>query len=202
MKKILLVSSLLFSIALLSVQFSACSCKCEEDNNFNIPERIILAGEQFIASKTGTEYYNAYIRFDPINSKNIESFFELRFIIEIPDKPFFNGKILFYADSTGTVLTDKDITGIPECLLDPTNCDFQIDEAHAIAIASEAGLSKGIKDWKSALLWNAKHKKYLWHVLSTLSEAGGQDRYIAKGQEVLINPASGEMIEFNSWNIR
>jgi hypothetical protein len=187
----------------LALNFAACSCNCEqEENQFPFPDNAISNADKLIINRTGSDFYKEYVSFDPVHSKRIESLFELRYKINIPDKPYFKGEIVVYTDSLGNILLDKEITGIPDCFTDPANCEFNISDIQAKAIAETEGLEKGIKDWKIGLLWNGKHKQYLWHILSTLSESGNEERYMAKGKELLINPSSGKVVEMNEWNIR
>ncbi|MDP2302513.1 MAG: hypothetical protein Q8N03_08825 [Ignavibacteria bacterium] len=203
MKKLLTKIFVGFFALALTWNFAACSCNCgQEENQYPFPDNVTTNADKLIINKTGSDFFKDYISFNPVNSKRIESLFELRYKINIPDKPYFKGEIVIYTDTLGNILYDKEITGIPDCFTDPQNCEFHISDIQAKSIAETEGLDKGIKDWKIGLLWNGKHKQYLWHILSTLSESGNDERYIAKGKELLIDPSSGKIIELNEWNIR
>lgn len=202
--KILFSFTLIALIVLTTVlNLTGCSCKCEEESNeYPFPNHIFAESENLIIAKTGDQFFKDYIIFDPVYSKKIENFYELRYKINITDKPYFKGEIVIYTDSSGRILKDKNIIGIPDCFSDETNCDFNIDEEKAKAIASDAGLDSGVKAWKTGILWNDKYNKYLWHIISTSYEAGGIERYIARGKEILIEPSNGKVLEINDWNIR
>jgi hypothetical protein len=83
----------------------------------------------------------------------------------------------------------------------PEQCDFNIDEQKARQLAEEYALNPGIRDWKTGFVWDYKLERYVWKIISTLTELGEGDHYKATGQEVVIDPNTGEIIAFNDWRI-
>jgi len=123
------------------------------------------------------------------------------YTLKIPEKPYVDGLIEFAIDDNGNLITERGTSGIPNCVKEPLECDFPIDEAKAIAIAQDAGLEKGIKDWKTSFHWYAGDlKTYIWTVSNTLSESKqGIGSYQASGKTVIIDANSGKVIEISGW---
>ena len=63
------------------------------------------------------------------------------------------------------------------------------------------GLKEGVKEWDMGFMWDFKFHRYVWRILSTLTEHGGEENYRAKGQEMLIDPNTGEVLALNDWII-
>ena len=119
----------------------------------------------------------------------------------MPDKPYVNALIKFTADSVGNVLINRDIVGIPRCKNFPEECDFNIDEQTARQIASDMELKEGIREWDAAFIWDFKLQRYVWKILSTLNESGDEENYKATGQEMVIDPNTGEVLALNDWKV-
>jgi hypothetical protein len=119
----------------------------------------------------------------------------------MPDKPYVDAIIKFTVDSVGNVIKNRDIVGIPRCLNFPEECDFNIDEQTARQIAGNMGLKDGVKEWDAGFMWDFKFNRYVWRILSTLTELGSDENYKATGQEMLIDPNSGEVLALNDWRI-
>jgi hypothetical protein len=98
-------------------------------------------------------------------------------------------------------MENRDIVGIPRCLNYPEECDFNIDEQSAKQIATDMGLKDGVKEWDIAFMWDFKFKRYVWRILSTLNEYGGEENYRANGEEMLVDPNNGEVLALNDWRI-
>jgi hypothetical protein len=112
-----------------------------------------------------------------------------------------NATIKFTVDSIGNVMKDRDIIGIPRCKNFPEECDFNIDEKTARQIASDMELKEGIREWEAGFLWDFKLKRYVWRILSTLTEYSSGDNYKATGQEMVIDPNTGEVLALNDWRV-
>ena len=119
----------------------------------------------------------------------------------MPEKPFVDELIRFTVDSTGKVLNQYEVVGIPDCNANQFDCDFVVDENTARQIAAENGLPKGIKDWKVDFVWVAKYNKYVWNLFSTLKENKNVDNYRAEGEQIVIDPNNASVIYQNSWKI-
>jgi hypothetical protein len=167
-----------------------------------LPQLIITSAEDYIKCKTGEDYFQKFIQFDSINSKKINSFYEVHFTLNDREKEFINEVIKFYVTEMGTIDESKEITGIPNCKANPSEGIFNLDENGAIEAASSYGLKEGIKDWKVNFEWTNEFNRYTWHLLSTYKEFGGENNYKANGEEIFINPFDGSLIAKREWSIR
>ncbi|HMN24402.1 MAG TPA: hypothetical protein PKE38_07875 [Ignavibacteriaceae bacterium] len=182
--------------------YAGCSCKpCQEQDESQIPLSILKKSDQFIVSKTGDEFFKKYITIDFNQSKHIESNYLMVYKFYMPEKPFVDELIRFTADSTGKVLNQYEVVGIPDCNANQYDCDFVVDENTARQIATEYGLPKGIKDWKVDFVWEAKYNKYVWNLFSTLKENKSADNYRAEGEQIVIDPNNASVIYQNRWKI-
>ncbi|MEO8231171.1 MAG: hypothetical protein ABI638_02735 [Ignavibacteriota bacterium] len=182
--------------------YAGCSCKpCQEQDESQIPLSVLKRSDQFIISKTGDEFFKKFITIDFSQSKHIESNYLMVYKFYMPEKPFVDGQIRFTADSTGKVLNQYEVVGIPDCNSNPIDCDFVVDEKIARQIATENGLPKGIKDWKVDFVWEAKYNKYVWNLFSTLKENKNEANYRAEGEQIVIDPNNASVIYQNSWKI-
>lgn len=205
MKKILfkqLITHIFFFLILNSYYFiSACSgSSCGKDKTI-IPQEILEKGNILIISKTGDEFFNKYIQPDLTLSTALPSGYFLVYNFYMPEKPYVNGTIRFSADSTGRILTDREIAGIPNCSQSPDDCEFIIDEKRALEIANLNGLDSGIKAWDKKFLWNAVYDKYVWQIINTLQENEGGYGKRANGIEMIIDSNSGEVLAKNEWRV-
>ena len=190
------------TIIILSAILISCKCRaCSNEEEISVPDEILEKSNSFIISNTGKEFFNNYITVDLYNTKHILSTYEMAYKFIIPEKPYVSATIKFTVDSTGNVMKNRDIVGIPKCLNFPEQCEFNIDEKRARQLAEENALNPGIRDWKAGFSWDYKLEKYVWRILSTLTELGEGDHYKATGQEVVIDPNTGEIIAFNDWRI-
>lgn len=182
--------------------YAGCSCKpCQEQDESQIPLSILKRSDQFIISKTGDEFFKKYITVDFNQSKQIEPNYLMVYKFYIPEKPFIDELIRFTVDSTGKVLNQYEVVGIPDCNANKYDCDFVVDEKIARQIATENGLPKGIKDWKVDFVWEAKYNKYVWNLFSTLKENKNNTNYRAEGEQIVIDPNNASVIYQNTWKI-
>ncbi len=202
LKKMLLFLSGLSIAALTFISFS-CSCSsCSQKEEIDVPVELLKKANDFIISKTGDEFFKKYISPDFVLTKKIGGTYEMAYRFVMPEKPFVDELIHFTIDSTGRVVKEREIFGIPDCLSDPSSCTFNIDEEKARTIAAELGLEPGVIEWKVGFLWDETLKQYVWHVLTTLYESHGSNGYIGNGKEVIIDPNTGLMLKENEWKIR
>lgn len=206
MKKIILKSYSFDLLALLIfvgfVFYSGCSCKpCSENENSEIPLNVLKKADSFITSKTGDDFFKKYITIDFSKSKHIEPNYLMVYKFYIPEKPFVDEEIRFTVDSTGKVLTQYEIVGIPDCNSKPSECDFVIDEKIAKQIAAQNGFAKGIMDWKVDFLWDAKYNKYVWQLLSTTSENKDEAGYRGEGEKIIIDANNASVLVKGTWKI-
>ena len=189
-------------IAAFSILANGCRCvPCSQKEEVQIPENVIKKAGKFIISKTRGEFFNKYITADFSQSKHIAPNYLMVYKFYMPEKPFVNEQIRFTIDSTGNILKQYEIVGIPDCNLNPMNCDFIVDEQMAKQIASENGLSNGINEWKVDFVWDAKYNKYVWSLLSTLKESRGEFGYRGEGEKLIIDATNASVISKDSWKI-
>jgi hypothetical protein len=119
----------------------------------------------------------------------------------MPERPFVDELIRFTVDSAGKVLTQYEVVGIPDCNTNPMDCDFVVDEKIAKQIATENRLPKGIKDWKVDFIWEAKHNKYVWKIISTNKETVLDDHNRAEGELIIIDPSNASVLGSEPWRI-
>ncbi len=87
------------------------------------------------------------------------------------------------------------INGEKEIITEPIASNGRvISKESAIKIAAEAGLAKGIAEWKAELNWQAgKINNYVWSITNTLSKYNGQT--------VLINASNGKVYQILDYQI-
>ncbi len=194
----LLIISALISIAVLT----SCKCRtCQDQEQDSVPLEILTKADSFIIASTGKEFFKSYITPDFARTKHTPPYYEIAYKFFMPDKPYVDAIIKFTVDSVGNVIKNRDIVGIPRCLNFPEECDFNIDEQTARQIAGNMGLKDGVKEWDAGFMWDFKFNRYVWRILSTLTELGSDENYKATGQEMLIDPNSGEVLALNDWRI-
>ncbi|HSL90327.1 MAG TPA: hypothetical protein VK870_13565 [Ignavibacteriaceae bacterium] len=196
--KLLIFSFLLFTFYFLLTSCSGSSCVKDEAI---IPPDILEKGDQFIISLTGEDFFYNYISPDLTKSNQIHSGYLLAYKFSMPEKPFVNGSIRFTVDSLGNVLRDTEISGIPNCIESPKECEFIVDEEKAVKIAEDNNLDAGIKKWNTNFIWSSVYKKYIWQILNTLRESVGEFGYRGNGKEMIIDPNTGEVLALNDWRI-
>lgn len=194
----LLIIAALISIAVLT----SCKCRtCQDQEQDSVPLEILTKADSFIIASTGKEFFQSYITPDFARTKHTPPYYEIAYKFFMPDKPYVDAIIKFTVDSVGNVIKNRDIVGIPRCLNFPEECDFNIDEQTARQIAGNMGLKDGVKEWDAGFMWDFKFNRYVWRILSTLTELGSDENYKATGQEMLIDPNSGEVLALNDWRI-
>ena len=190
-----------FLILLVSL-LTACKCRaCDDQEKGTVPIEVLSKADSFIVASTGREFFNQYIKPDFARTRHTPPYYEMAYRFFMPEKPYVDALIKFTVDSVGNVLKNRDIVGIPRCLNFPEECDFNIDEQSARQIAVEMELKDGIKEWDAGFMWDFKLQKYVWRILSTLTELGSDENYKATGQEMIIDPVTGEVLALNDWRV-
>lgn len=201
MKKLI---QLVFPLALIALSFISfsCSCGCGNSGENTIPRFVIDNADKFIMERTSQDFFEKYIKFDETKTQKNPLGYNLVYKFYIPEKPYVDALIQLYADTLGKINTERGISGIPNCLSNPPECEFKIDEKKAVQIATEAGLEPGIKEWKKMFVWSDRHGRYTWIVLSTFEEAYGTNGFRGNGRELVIDASNGNVIDNKEWFIR
>lgn len=181
---------------------TSCTCKiCNDKEETFVPSEILEKANRFITASTGKDFFDKYITPDLNKTKYTPPYYEMVYKFSMPEKPYVDEIIKFTVDSSGNVMRNRDIVGIPKCINFPEQCSFNIDEQTARQIASNNALNEGIREWDAGFSWDFKMERYVWRILSTLTELGSGDHYKATGQEIVIDPNTGEILAFNDWRI-
>jgi len=190
-----------FIILLVSV-LTACKCRaCDDQEQASVPIEVLAKADSFIIASNSKEFFDKYITVDFYRTKHTPPYYEMAYKFFMPEKPYVDATIKFTVDSVGNVLINRDIVGIPRCKNFPEECDFNIDEQTARQIASDMELKEGMKEWEAGFLWDFKLKRYVWRILSTLTEFSSGDNYKATGQEMVIDPNTGDVLALNDWRV-
>lgn len=196
----IILSGLLFLI-IISI-LTSCKCRaCEDEERGSVPIEVLTKADSFIIASTGKDFFDKFITPDFARTKHTSPYYEMAYKFFIPEKPYVDAIIKFTVDSLGNVMKNRDIVGIPRCLNFPEECDFNIDEQTAKQIATNMGLKDGVKEWDTGFMWDFKFHRYVWRILSTLTELGSEENYKATGQEMLIDPNTGDILALNDWRI-
>jgi len=191
-----------FLLLALSLILYSCSCKkCDEEKYIYLSPVIQENAKEFIASYVGEEFYTQNINLNKAETDYSNNNYNLVFDIVIKEKPYFYGKIKFSMDTLGNVNPLIEVTGLPNCIENPENCNPNISEEKALEIAKNKGLEPGMKEWKKAILWNSKWQKYTWYILNTLYASEGSEGFRGNGKEIIIDISTGEILEFNNWKV-
>ncbi len=175
-----------------------------------IPDSIVNKSNQFIISKVGQEFFNNYITLNSELSKYYppeesciknpsycadylqKPYYFMVYSFKIPEKPYVDELLELAVDTEGNIIAEREATGTPNCVSNPNECLFSIDEAEAIQIAKNAGLEGEMADWETSFYWiGGDIKTYAWSIQNTTTPTSGE--------VVLINANSGEIIGISPW---
>jgi len=199
-KTSLLVSAL--TLFIIVATLTSCKCRaCEDQEENSVPLEVLTKADSFIVASTSKDFFDKYITADFARTRHTPPYYEMAYKFFMPEKPYVDATIKFTVDSVGSVMKNRDIVGIPRCKNFPEECDFNIDEQTARQIASDMELKEGIKEWDASFMWDFKLQRYVWRILSTLTELGSDENYKATGQEMIVDPVTGEVLALNDWRI-
>lgn len=200
-KKNPIILFLILILLSISILYS-CKCRsCQDEEQGSVPLEVLTKADSFVVASTGKEFFQNYITPDFARTRYTPPYYEMAYKFFMPDKPYVNATIKFTVDTLGNVIKNRDIVGIPRCKNFPEECDFNIDEQSAKQIATNMGLKDGVKEWDTGFMWDFKLHRYVWRILSTQTELGNEENYKATGQEMLIDPNTGEVFALNDWRI-
>lgn len=205
MKNLTLTILILFSSLLLY----GCACTSAKQNTISltsekktqIPAGIIQKGNEVISSRTGDDFFEKFIKFNSVKSIEIPEGYYLAYSFTMSGKDYIDEEISFILDKQGILKPGFDIAGIPECNSDTSKCQFNITREMAVDIAGKADLQQGIREWSVSFEWDSKLGKYIWLISSTLSESTGSQGKKGKGEKLLIDANSGEVISKTEWKV-
>lgn len=205
-----LMAGLLLLIPYLSCRQSvATEDECAAELN-GIPLCIIEEAETMMISLVGEEFFARYISYkttysfaSPPDSKCVElphlcedypekTYYFLYYSLILPYNPsVYMRSISPRYDEDKQLLSPREHIPLPDCVNDPGECEFPIDEEQAIEIAREAGFEEGIKPWRIGINWWADSLTYAWRISNVLDEYGGGHEI---GKSMWIDAQSGEVL--------
>ena len=176
----------------------------------SIPPHVARAAKGVLVRKVGEAYARLFTldgdrtrfvrepRGRPIHPADLTEntpYWLVAFAIRPEDKPFLNHTVFVKVDSTGRVLTSKDDLAVGDCVRQPRECEFPIDEQAARRLAKRAGLEEGLTSWAPLFLWNVEHG-FIWAVSNTLrASADG-----AMGHTIVLDGNTGAFIARQIWS--
>lgn len=188
--------------------YYGCSCSCGAEQNviiddqfIKLPAKIRENADRYLMSRTGSEFFDAYITFDGSKTTFQEPLYRVEYTWLNSEKPDFTGTIVFFIDTAGTVSNMIEPEGIPLCNYAPEDCLFKISSEEAKQKALEAGIKTAERPLIAKFEWNPSKSRYLWSVVSVLYESQGSQGFRGNGQEALIDPGTGAVISIKDWKV-
>ena len=174
-----------------------------------VPANIIRAANEFIISLVGEERFYAYFEIDTVASECrngfplLEGYEEnyknrphcvLRYDFTIPELSLVvEDGIYLNLDLSGRIVGEP--WGIPNCVQEPHECEFTVNDTVARRIATKHGFAKGLDDWSTHFRWRPPDG-YVWHVTNVLEE----DSCGGRGDALIIDANSGEVLGVSEWS--
>jgi hypothetical protein len=159
-----------------------------ETKNQAMPEEVEIVAQDLIKAKLGSKYNTWEISLYSAKRQSYSWRIEYRF--GIPEVPWVQGRIdiKVYIGSYAHFLPR--ITGAPDCINHPNECEFEVNEDRVETIAHEAGLEDGIRPWEYMFLWDDKIESYVWSITTWLDASP----YGIGSRNIVIDANSGEVV--------
>ncbi len=183
----------------------------QPESPYPIPDGVLASADEYVISKVGRAFFDSCIArslglplYRPLAHPSFTSAtpdwlqyprYVVIYKLRISGRPFVDEVVVVNIKENGGWFEDTaHDEGLPDCVSQPEECEFPIDEAAAIEIARDAGLQPGSKPWKADFSWfGRKHKTYAWVVENELGEWFGES--------VLIDANDGVVINMGEWII-
>jgi len=175
-----------------------------------IPPEVLAGAREYVVSKVGEEFFDSWLtlspefsRLEPVDERNASQptcpdwLKSPRYVViyhfRIPEMPFVDELVIVnIRESGGWFEGVPHNEGLPNCLLQPEECEFVVDEDDAIAIAEDEGLPLGIEPWSATFLWAGREfHTYAWSIQNTCE--GG------RGEWVMIDANDGAVLARGEW---
>jgi len=183
---------------------------------YQFTDAIMAKANQAVIDRVGREFFEQNYTFDPASSiydgsdpgcnpgdtgceqRLAHGIYMMVYRFLAPGHPEFETLAGFTLKVREDKIKATDFMGIPDCVLDPNECNFPVDEQSARRIASEAGLEQGLDDWETSLhWWGSEPETYVWTISNTLSS--DQNTGQSNGKSVVIDANSGEVMQILDW---
>ena len=153
------------------------------------PEHVASMVEEYIRDRLGSKFIAWNVIFD-YAQENPKDTWTLEYKFRVPDAPWGTGRArcTIHADSTVSALRER--IGVPNCVVNPHECEFGVDQQKAFQIARDAGLEPGIEPWQPWFMFDSKARTYVWWVTTILSKS----KYHETSRTIFIDANSGKVV--------
>jgi hypothetical protein len=168
-----------------------------------VPEAILKLAQQHVVARVGEDAFERYFTYDDSASAHVfprqkdsdstQPYYVVMYALKIDAVPEYDRRAIIRLDENGHLLQEPH--GVPDCVKDPSECEFKINETEARRIAAAAGLKPGIRDWHAQFLWHPD-LGYIWAVESLLDK--DSRRWV--GESLLIDANTGEVLDRKKWS--
>jgi hypothetical protein len=168
-----------------------------------VPEEIVNVAQEYVVARVGKDAFARYFVYDDSASAHIfprkedgdstQPYRIVKYALKIDAVPEYDRRAILKLDDEGKLLRDP--RGVPDCVKDSSECEFNVNEAAARRIAADAGLKPGIREWHAQFLWHPE-LGYIWAVESLLDK----DSRRWSGESLLIDANTGEVLERRDWS--
>lgn len=179
----------------------------------SIPTALLRTADSILVSRVGIDFFRNYLALDstlcsfqhvvldhphPKGLIDQEPHWVIAYTFRIPEKPFIDQHVSLNIGLDGTLrpFPMRHTIAIPDCVQEPRECEFPIDEAAAMEIARKEGLEPGLKSWKAGFTWHGDYG-FIWGVRNTLSSE--KQGCIESGKTVTIDANTGLLVRTLEW---
>jgi len=166
-----------------------------------IPRPVLAGAETLVVQRVGMRFYQKYMTLDSSACRFSDGTETTRtphwtLIYRVRNGEGPPNAIAIDVDGSGRRFGPQPVRGTPNCLHEPTACEFALDEEAARSAACKAGLAPGNKPWKVQFQFvYGSWQRYAWTVQST----HGDGPCDAKGESYTIDPDTGQVLERSEW---
>ena len=175
-----------------------------------LPEPVLKGASEYLIRNLGEAFFSEYVtlfrsEFNKGSSCDTDELrrgphFEVGWQIDIPERPWVHEFVFLEVSVDGAVAHGTPYSDVPDCVSDPVECEFPIDEEQARRIASDAGFPVGLAPWRCHFGWLAQRRTYAWFVKTTLMIDGDKSR---SGEVLLIDANTGDVYNDRfTWDTR
>jgi hypothetical protein len=168
----------------------------------DLPGPVIKAASEYVVGNLGETFFTNYVTFVhgefKEGSKCISDeirggpHFEVVFQIYIPERPWVRVNVCVVVLPDGTVAHGTYYSDVPDCVSNPIECEFPINEEQALTIARNAGFSEDLAPFLCRVQWFPHRSTYAWSVWITLEV---RDEYYGSGRLIFIDANTGNVYD-------
>ena len=198
------------AMVLVILSLSPLAHSSESVSPYPIPDDVLSSADEYVISEVGQAFFDSCMTLSPglschrplegaINPNSPDWLQYPRYVViyklRIPGRSFVDELVVVNIREDGRWFEDvAHDEGLPDCVSQPGECEFPIDEAMAVEIARGAGLQDGRKPWVADFRWfGHDHQTYAWQIRNELGQS--------HGEFVLVDANDGAVIEKNTWRV-